>query len=215
MNEDKNQQNTDYLDDNQDTKIEQDNNSNNDGQNSNNDRQSGKDVIEALDKEIQRRKKELYEVSKLIKEAKEENKKIIDKLREENLSVAIKEVSSKYSLTDEEKELILNEINSKYQDVVSKEKMSDVATSIYYSLHPEKIKEFENLSKEVSSLIDNYKKQEINSSSSSSSDLRQSDFTPEEMAIIQKFKINPETIKKIKENKIGFSLTEGAKEFDY
>jgi len=171
-------------------------------------------VLSALDKEIARRKKELYEISEEVRKTKEANVSLLEKIRNENLDVALKELENKYSLSEDEKKKIADEISSKYQDVVSKEKILDIASGVYYLLHPEKIREIEEKASKVSSDISSFQKREISSSSGYEPQSEDS-LTPEEMEIVRKFNVKPETIKKLRENKDESFLTKNAKTLNY
>lgn len=169
-------------------------------------------TTEALDKEIQRRKKELFELGDMLRKLKEENQSVVEKIKSENIEIAIKELSQKYQLSDEQKNQIVEKIKS--SDAISKEKILDVATATYYSLNPDKIKELEELSKRINSSVEELNKKQI-SSSSSQPNPEGSEFTPEELAIMQKYNVKPETIKKMKEGKIGYSLNQYSKTIEF
>lgn len=177
-----------------------------------NDNSDGKSVVDALDKEIQRRKKELYELGDMLRKLKEENQGLVERIKSENIDVVIDEVSKKYRVTEEQKNQIIEKLKS--SDVISKEKLLDLATSVYYSLNPNKIKELEEVSQKIASASEELKMTSVSSSSSVSS-IEGSEFTPEELGIMEKFKIKPETMKKIKDGKIGFSLTENAQKIEF
>lgn len=171
-------------------------------------------VLSALDKEIARRKKELYEIGEELRKTKEANVSLVEKIRNENLDIALKELDNKYSLSDDEKKKIVDEISSKYQDVVSKEKIIDIASGVYYLLHPEKIREMEEKVNKVSSDISSFQKREISSSSTYQPQTEES-LTPEEMEIVRKYNVKPETIKKLRKGEDESFLTKNAKTLNY
>jgi hypothetical protein len=171
-------------------------------------------VLSALDKEIARRKKELYEIGEELRKTKEANVSLIEKIRNENLDIALKELEKKYSLSEDEKKKIVDEISSKYQDVVSKEKIIDIASGVYYLLHPEKIREMEEKVNKVSSDISSFQKREISSSSTYQPQTEES-LTPEEMEIVRKYNVKPETIKKLRKGEDESFLTKNAKTLNY
>lgn len=167
-----------------------------------------KNVVSALDKEIQRRKKELYELSEVLRKTKEENQSIVEKLRKENLDITLKELSEKYSISEEEKEKIISELNSKYPDVLTKDKLLDLSVGIYYSLNPNKIKELENKITKSEEMKNELTKQQISSSSTYQPSV-EDDLTPEEREIVARFGVNPEIVKKTRDKKSGFSISDG------
>jgi hypothetical protein len=175
-----------------------------------------KNIIDALDKEIERRKQKLSELSNSIKNLKNdinvENESVINLLRKEGLDEALKRVSAKYSLTEEDKNLIRKEIETKYRDAISAEKIEKIASAVYFIYHPEKLEEVETALKNSTSKILNKTEEDISSGSEyEPSEKGNLELTPEEMELARKYNINPQAFIKMKKQKSEPFLSKNSK----
>lgn len=173
------------------------------------------EVVEALDKEIERKKKELYELRESIRQIKSENESLVSKLQSENLDEALNRISKKYSLQDEDKQKLISEFTARYKDVVSVEKMEGILSALYLLNHPEQLKKIEQFNDKVQENIQNKIEQDISSSSDYSPSQDTETLTPEEMLLAKQYNIKPETLLKMKKAQPEEFLTKNAKKLNY
>jgi len=170
---------------------------------------------EALDKEIERKKKELYEIRESIRQIKGENESLISKLQSENLEEALKRVAQKYPLSEDKKQKLSSEFLSRYKDVVSVEKMERILSALYLLENPEYLKKLEKFNDRVNEDIQKKVENEIASSSEYQPTQENDTLTPEEMVLAKKYNIKPETFIKMKKDTGGEFLTKNASKISY
>jgi len=173
------------------------------------------EVVDALNKEIERKKKELYELRESIRQIKSENESLVSKLQSENLDEALNRISKKYSLQDEDKQKLISEFSVRYKDVVSVEKMEGILSALYLLNHPEQLKKIEQFNNKVQENIQNKIEQDISSSSDYSPSQDTETLTPEEMLLARQYNIKPETLLKMKKTQSEEFLTKNAKKLNY
>jgi len=173
------------------------------------------EVVDALNKEIERKKKELYELRESIRQIKSENESLVSKLQSENLDEALNRISKKYSLQDEDKQKLISEFSARYKDVVSVEKMEGILSALYLLNHPEQLKKIEQFNDKVQENIQNKIEQDISSSSDYSPSQDTETLTPEEMLLARQYNIKPETLLKMKKAQSEEFLTKNAKKLNY
>jgi hypothetical protein len=172
-------------------------------------------ISEALDKEIERKKKELYEIRESLRQIKSENESLVSKLQSENLEEALKKVAQKYPLSEETKQKLSSEFLSRYKDVVSVEKMEGILSALYLLENPDYLKKIEQFNDRVREDIQKKVENEISSSSEYQPTQENDVLTPEEMALAKKYNIKPETFIKMKKDTGGEFLTRSAKKISY
>jgi hypothetical protein len=173
------------------------------------------EVIDALDKEIERKKRELYELRESIRQIKSENESLVSKLQSENLEEALNRISKKYSLQEEDKQKLITEFTARYKDVVSVEKMEGILSALYLLNHPEQLKKIEQFNEKIQENIQNKIEQDISSSSDYSPSQDTETLTPEEMLLAKQYNIKPETLLKMKKAQSEEFLTKNAKKLNY
>jgi lysine/ornithine N-monooxygenase len=173
------------------------------------------EVVDALNKEIERKKKELYELRESIRQIKSENESLVSKLQSENLDEALNRISKKYSIQDEDKQKLISEFSTRYKDVVSVEKMEGILSALYLLNHPEHLKKIEQFNDKIQENIQNKIEQDISSSSDYSPSQDTETLTPEEMLLARQYNIKPETLLKMKKTQSEEFLTKNAKKLNY
>lgn len=172
--------------------------------------QDKKRILDALEKAISVKKQEIYELRETLRELKNENLSLIEKLKQENTEVALEEFSSQYNVSDEEKNIIKSALEENPPEAISKEKLLRQIKSIYLSLHPEIIEKLEEEKKQMEQKIKTSEvvKQQLTekqikttSSYEPTAEEEEVELTPEELEFIKEYDISPEYYKKSKKFK--------------
>jgi cell division protein FtsB len=178
--------------------------------------------IDALKKERERLLKEVTEIREQKRVVASENELLANKLRTEHLNSVLDNLQKKYNFNVEDRQKITEKINELYPDVVTKENLEKLAKATYFLINPDKIDELEKSAKTSEYAKNQVIEQQLSGVGEGSVPEEETELTPEELALAQKYGVRLETMKKLKKQgllnfekssmELGF-LTKGSKPY--